>query len=100
MSTRRTPQPTLALTGRVRHPVSRFLNRSRTGNDAEKPHTTEPRHWIASSARDNTDQGMVIPSALAAFRLITNSYLVGCSTGSSAGLAPFMIRSTYVAAWR
>ena len=34
------------------------------------------------------------PSAFAAFRLITNSNVVGCSTGISAGLAPLRILST------
>src|SRR5262245_20540742 len=34
------------------------------------------------------------PSALAVFRLMTSSNLVGCSTGKSAGLAPRAIRST------
>lgn len=30
-----------------------------------------------------------LPRALAVLRLIVSSYLVGCSTGRSAGLAPF-----------
>src|SRR5207245_11130642 len=41
-----------------------------------------------------------MPSALAVLRLITNSNLVGCSIGRSAGLAPFRILSTWVAARR
>ena len=49
------------------------------------------------SARRSIDWGIVSPSALAVFRLITNSNLVGCSTGRSAGLAPFRILSTYAA---
>jgi len=40
---------------------------------------------------------MVIPSALAVWRLMTNSYFVGCSTARSAGCAPFRILSTYTA---
>jgi len=40
---------------------------------------------ITSSAWNRSVEGIVIPSALAVFRLITNSHLVGCSTGSSAG---------------
>ncbi len=38
---------------------------------------------------------MVRPSALAVLRLMTSSNFVGCSTGRSAGLAPFRILSTY-----
>ena len=34
------------------------------------------------------------PICFAVFRLITNSNFIGCSTGRSAGLAPFRIRST------
>jgi hypothetical protein len=40
------------------------------------------------------DGGIVRPSALAVFRLMTSSNLVGCSTGKSAGFAPFKILST------
>ena len=39
-------------------------------------------------------------SALAVLRLMTNLNFVGCSTGRSAGLAPFEDLSTYVAARR
>jgi len=55
-------------------------------------------HSTTSSARRSTDGGIVKPSALAALRLMTSSNFVGCSTGRSAGLAPFRILSTYVAA--
>ena len=51
-------------------------------------------HSITSSARASIVGGMVRPSAFAVFRLITNSKIVGCSTGRSAGLAPFKILST------
>jgi hypothetical protein len=50
------------------------------------------------SARASTDGGIVSPSALAVFRLMTRSNFVGCSTGRSAGLAPLRSLSTYVAA--
>ena len=43
---------------------------------------------------------MVSPSAFAVFMLITSSNFVGCSTGQSAGLAPFRIPSTIYAARR
>ena len=48
-------------------------------------------HRITRSARASTCGGIVTPICLAAFRLITSSNFVGCSTGSSAGLAPFRI---------
>src|SRR5262249_41940507 len=51
-------------------------------------------HWMTSSARANSDCGIVRPSALAVLRLITSSNFVGCSTGRSAGLAPLRILST------
>jgi hypothetical protein len=51
-------------------------------------------HWSTSSACKRMLGGMVRPRALAALRLITNSNLVGCSTGRSAGLAPLRILST------
>src|SRR5712692_3466369 len=42
--------------------------------------------------------GIVRPMALAVLLLITNSNVVGCSTGRSPGFAPFKILSTYAAA--
>jgi CheY-like chemotaxis protein len=49
-------------------------------------------HSITSSAIASTPGGMVSPSALAVFRLMTSSNLVGCKTGRSAGLSPLRIR--------
>src|SRR5262249_17822369 len=49
-------------------------------------------HSIPSSARDIKLSENFTPSALAVLRLITNSNLVGCMTGRSAGLAPFRTR--------
>jgi hypothetical protein len=43
---------------------------------------------ITLSARTNNASGTVTPIALAVFRLITSSNLVGCSTGMSATLLP------------
>src|SRR5262249_18759731 len=54
-------------------------------------------HSITSSARASSVGGTSIPSVFAVLRLITSSNLVGCSTGRSAGLAPFRILSTYAA---
>jgi hypothetical protein len=49
-------------------------------------------HSITSSARCCRNQGTSRPSALAVFRLITNSKLVDCITGKSAGGVPLRIR--------
>src|SRR4029077_17475905 len=57
-------------------------------------------HLITRSALTSTFGEIVRPICLAALRLIISSNLVGCSTGRSAGLAPFKILSTYVAARR
>jgi protocatechuate 3,4-dioxygenase beta subunit len=48
-------------------------------------------HSITSSASASTVSGTVRPSALAVLRLITNSNLVGCMTGRSAGFSPLRI---------
>ena|SRR5215467_193967 len=52
------------------------------------------RYLITLSAPANMLGEMVRPICFAAFKLITNSNFFGCSTGSSAGLAPFRILST------
>src|SRR6266545_5991939 len=54
-------------------------------------------HRITLSALASTLGGIVRPICLAALRLTTNSNFVGCSTGKSAGLAPFRILSTIAA---
>ena len=51
---------------------------------------------ITLSARTNNASGTVTPIALAVFRLITSSNLVGCSTGMSAGLTP---RKSLTSCW-
>jgi hypothetical protein len=51
-------------------------------------------HSITSSARASRVGGTVRPSALAVFRLITSSYLVGACTGRFAGFSSLKIRST------
>src|SRR5437879_628881 len=53
-----------------------------------------PDHSITASARASTASGTSMPSALAVFRLITSSYLVGACTGRSAGFSPLRMRST------
>src|SRR5262245_18918763 len=57
-------------------------------------------HSIASSARASSVGGTSRPSVLAALRLITSSNFVGCSTGMSAGFAPFRIRAAMTPSWR
>jgi hypothetical protein len=53
---------------------------------------------ITSSASATRFGGTVRPRLFAVLRLMTNSNLVGCSTGRSAGLAPRRILSTKSAA--
>src|ERR1700745_2137691 len=61
-------------------------------------HCNKPqRYSITSAARPSSEGGTVKPSAVAVFRLMTSSIFVGCSTGNSAGLAPFKILSTEIA---
>ena len=49
---------------------------------------------ITSSAETTSEDGMLMPSALAVVRLITVSNFVGACTGKSAGFSPLRIRST------
>ena len=51
-------------------------------------------HLITLSALASTFGGIVTPICLAVFKLMMSSNFVGCSTGRSAGLAPFRILST------
>jgi hypothetical protein len=67
---------------------------------SEKCQTGSRPHSITSSARNRNDSGIFKPSALAVFRLMTRSNLVGCWTGKSAGFAPRKILSTKLAARR
>jgi putative ABC transport system substrate-binding protein len=65
-------------------------------DDRSKQHL----YSITSSARVSSECGTSRPSVFAVLRLITNSNLVGCSTGRSAGLAPLRIFPVYWPAWR
>src|SRR5262249_35024509 len=49
-------------------------------------------HSITWSAATSSLSGTVMPSILAVPALMTNSNLFGCTTGSSAGLAPLRMR--------
>src|SRR5262249_53591241 len=71
--------------------------RSRTAEQSDElatPHT----HSIISSASNCSELGTSMPSALAVGRLITNSNLVDCKTGRSAGLVPLRMRPVYAPA--
>src|SRR4051794_4220236 len=68
--------------------------RPRSRRAAEQRDELAPPHSMTSSARASSEGGTSNPRALAVLRLITNSYLVGCSTGRSEGLAPFRTRPT------
>src|SRR5262249_43050268 len=68
--------------------------RQRRCRAAEQRDERAAVHSITSSARATRVAGTSRPSALAVFRLSTNSNLVGCCTGRSAGLAPLRMRST------
>jgi hypothetical protein len=52
------------------------------------------RYSITLSARASNMGGMAMPSALAVFRLMTNSNLTGACIGRSLGFAPRRMRST------
>ena len=58
------------------------------------------RHSITSSAICWRCTGTVRPRVLAVLRLSTNSNLVGCSTGRSAGFVPLSIFPAYTPACR
>jgi hypothetical protein len=57
------------------------------------------RYSITSSARDSSDDGIMIPSAFAVLLLMTNSNRVACRNGKSVGRAPFRICTTCSAAF-
>jgi hypothetical protein len=69
-----------------------------SGRTVHRRERSATRNYQITSARTCSDWGIVRPSALAVFELMTSSNLVGCSTGRSAGFAPLRILSTYPAA--
>src|SRR5262245_3303919 len=82
-------------------PLGGSSKRRRDNRAAEqRDELATPDHSITSSARASSIGGISMPSALAVLRFTTSSKRVGCSTGSSAGLAPLIILSTYTAARR
>src|SRR6516225_3510079 len=79
----------------IAHDRHRCLLRARRqrprGRTAEQRDEIAPLHSITSSASNCREFGTSRPSALAVCRLMTNSNLVDCRTGRSAGFAPFRI---------
>jgi len=69
-------------------------SREPNGRPEEPTALVEHAYSMIRSARPSTDCGIVSPSALAVFILITSSNFVGCSIGRSAGFAPLRILST------
>src|SRR3981081_4608860 len=74
------------------HRHSRLLparrKRPRSRRATEQRDELAAPHSITSSARASRVAGTSRPSALAAFRLMISSYLVGACTGRSAGFSP------------
>src|SRR5262249_32164704 len=66
--------------------------RPRGSRAAEQRNEVAPPHSITSSARASSVVGTVRPIVFAVCRLMTNSNLVGCTTGKSVGLAPLRMR--------
>jgi hypothetical protein len=65
------------------------IQKADDGNTVRHSSVTLVGYSITLSARATNVAGTVTPIALAVLRLITNSNLVGCSIGISAGFAPF-----------
>src|SRR6266516_2650328 len=93
-------QPLLPVATQHSLPSGRYSLLGRDFHRLDRASFAWRTHSITSSARASSIGGTSRPSALAVLRLITNSNLVGCSTGRSAGLAPLKILSTKVAARR
>jgi hypothetical protein len=81
-------QPRPLCSNRYRNGEPLKLTRRANNGSVARPHS------ITSSAVESSLSGTVRPNAFAILRLITNSNVVGCSTGKSAGLAPRRILST------
>src|SRR2546430_16410441 len=81
----------------LRNKRPRYRRCDRRRPTAKQRDELSPRHSITSSARASKIGETSKPKALAVLRLTTNSNLVPCSTGKSAGFAPLRILSTKVA---
>jgi hypothetical protein len=58
---------------------------------------TAMHHSVTSSARARSAGGSAMPIAFTVLRLMTSSNFVDCSTGRSAGFAPFRIFAIWLA---
>src|SRR5262249_32415739 len=67
--------------------------RRRAGEQCDDLAATD--HSITSSTLASSCGGTSRFNALAVCKLMANSNLVGCTTGNSAGLAPFRMRPTF-----
>jgi hypothetical protein len=79
------------------HPLAllrAYCERPRRYRAAEQRGELAPFHSITSSASASTVGGKLRPTVFAVLRLITNSNLVGCTTGRSAGFSPLRMRAT------
>jgi hypothetical protein len=74
--------------------LGKFCHATRAARtDAIDPKLSRRRLYsITASARPRRGNGNVIPMDLAVFILMTNSTLVDCWTGKSAGFSPLRIR--------
>src|SRR5215468_10684225 len=75
-----------------RHRLLRTRRERPCSRAAEQSDERAPLHSITSSASASSVGGMSRPSAFAVLRLITNSNLVDCIIGSSAGVSPLRMR--------
>src|SRR5262249_13919165 len=77
------------------HPFRRLLRARRKRprlRSAEQRDERAPSHSVHSSAVTSSLSGTLMPSILAVGALMTSSNLDACTTGRSAGLAPFRMR--------
>ena len=96
-------RPTFAVSGRRASNASirsAGLRGSASQREQLGVHGTPEDHGysITLLARTRNDGGSVRPRARAVLRFTVSEISVGCSTGRSAGFAPFKILSTYTAA--
>src|SRR5215831_2185996 len=78
----------------VPHHAQRFVSSGWPCSSRQVGGTGAEDYSITFSACCRSDGGIVRPSALAVFPLMTRLYFVGCSMGRSAGFAPLSILST------
>src|SRR5690349_14277859 len=84
------------------YPTIRTSTGADTSKDQLLTHALQqggpPPYSITASAVAMSVCGIVSPRVFAVLRLMTNSKVLGCSTGRSAGFAPLRILSAYSAA--